>query len=559
MALAREWIRKCRSSHSERCRPIPESGDEEWNPTRLIDVGCPDKGINPRLYHSSESREPLRYLTLSHRWGRQNVVKLTSDNMDRLAHHLPLQELSQTFKDAIKIASQLGYQYIWIDSLCIIQDSAADWEREAVLMAKVYGLSDCTLAALSMRDSRGCFRRRNPLFRRPCRLVKARGMDIYAYGFTISGPPGYGLYEGDDDDRPDFVLDNDALLRRAWVFQERLISHRILYLGASGLYWECCEDKASEFWPDGNRHEIQQEDYRDHHNIPVKIALAKLADSRQWDRQRWTDNPPNIAFSKLWNQMVETYTSARLTYESDRAVALSGVATMLQVRTGMTYLAGLWKEFLPDGLTWRRSRSETLTKDQRRRPTWSWLSVEGAPVSTGGIRAGPNVSNVKVLYTSRAIAVIPNSSSDSEVPLGKLPPGSYIQVDGPMKRMEGPLRAKDPPHELFERARDPERNLDFSYSSDVVLTAEDALYFLLIRSAEYNVSHQPTFPGRPPRETEIEEQGLVLVHDSATGGYIRLGQFANIHQVSWETRGEATGAQGRLFLRTDQETTVNIY
>ena len=555
MALAREWIQKCRSSHSERCKPVHESGDEKWNPTRLVDVGCPEKGRNPRIYHSSESREPLRYLTLSHRWGEQNVVKLTSNNMDRLVHDLPPRKLSETFKDAIKVTGQLRYQYIWIDSLCIIQDSAADWEREAVLMAKLYGRSECTLAALSMRGSQGCFRRRNPLFRRPCRLVKAHGVDVYAYGFTISEPSGFGLYEGDDDDRPDFALDNNALLQRAWVFQERLISHRIIYLGASGLFWECCEDKASEFWPNGNRHEIQQEGYRDHHNIPVKIALAKLADPQHWHMQRWTGDPPNVTFSNLWNEMVYIYTRARLTYESDRIVALSGVATMLQVRTGMTYLAGLWKELLPDGLTWRCSKSETITKAQRRRPTWSWLLLDRTPVSTQGIRAGPNVSNVKVVYTSRAVAFVQTLSTESDVPLGKLPSSSYIQVDGPMKRMEGPLRAKEAPYEFLECVRDPGRKLDFSYSSDVVLTAEDALYFPLIRSTEYKVSHQPTFLGRPTHEREVEEQGLVLVRDSATGGYIRIGQFANIHQVSWE----AGGGQERFFLTTDQESSVQIY
>ena len=49
----------------------------------------------------------------------------------------------------------LGYRYLWIDSLCIVQDDQEDWDREATLMYNVYTNAECNLAAAASRDSSG--------------------------------------------------------------------------------------------------------------------------------------------------------------------------------------------------------------------------------------------------------------------------------------------------------------------------------------------------------------------------------------------------------------------
>jgi hypothetical protein len=70
---------------------------------------------------------------------------------------ISINDLSRTFQDAVRITRELGERYLWIDSLCIIQDDEDDWAREAALMAEVYRNSYCTLTGLSSKDStEGC-------------------------------------------------------------------------------------------------------------------------------------------------------------------------------------------------------------------------------------------------------------------------------------------------------------------------------------------------------------------------------------------------------------------
>lgn len=130
-------------------------------PTRLLSIR-----YNPIRLCSSNTRQERNYAPLIHCWGSKPeiLLKLTEENIDELHQSIPLQRLSRTFKEAIYIALELGLDYIWIDSLCIIQDDAEDWRRESTLMGQVYGNSFINIAASSAIDgSYGCFmQRRGP-------------------------------------------------------------------------------------------------------------------------------------------------------------------------------------------------------------------------------------------------------------------------------------------------------------------------------------------------------------------------------------------------------------
>jgi hypothetical protein len=135
-------------------------------PTRLLDLGLLD-GTNActlRLHTCGPEDTGVAYVALSHCWGTSDVFKLTSQTISELAAGIPLERLPKTFQDAIYICRKLGYRYLWIDSLCIFQDSTDDWLHEAKSMKMVYENCTWSVAALHGKDSdAGCFSRRNPL------------------------------------------------------------------------------------------------------------------------------------------------------------------------------------------------------------------------------------------------------------------------------------------------------------------------------------------------------------------------------------------------------------
>jgi hypothetical protein len=136
---------------------------------------------------------------------------------------IPESALPRTFRDAFMIVRKLGLSYIWIDSLCITQDSVEDWEREALQMANVYGNSSCNITATGRNSHEGCFKLRNPLRFVPCPAYKSNGFHIFAQ-------------KNDSPARRDAPL-----LTRAWVFQEHILAPRNVYFGNSILYWHCRE------------------------------------------------------------------------------------------------------------------------------------------------------------------------------------------------------------------------------------------------------------------------------------------------------------------------------
>lgn len=147
---AKSWLTTCLTTH-EYCNV---DGLNTAVPTRLLSI-FEDP---PRLVSTAELTTRPRYGTLSHCWGNKEFLKLNSQNIDSLARAIPNNMLSKTFKDAIQITRRLGIAYLWIDSLCIIQNDDNDWEHEASLMSSVYGGSTINIAASTAVDgTEGCF------------------------------------------------------------------------------------------------------------------------------------------------------------------------------------------------------------------------------------------------------------------------------------------------------------------------------------------------------------------------------------------------------------------
>ena len=225
------WLDQCNRTHSK-CRPAPQ---QEWRPTRLLDVGTPDR---PCLHLDVKDVNcpafPCPYITLSHCWGKIEIKTLTKDGLASMINGIDVDDLPKTFQDAIVVTRRLDVRFLWIDSLCIIQDSEEDWAKESSLMGNVYQNGVCNIAATAAPNgSAGCFMERDPILAQKCRL---------RINSTFSK---VGLNPGIFDLVPEKLwedgLSNAALNRRAWVVQERILAPRVLHFSMNQLFWECSE------------------------------------------------------------------------------------------------------------------------------------------------------------------------------------------------------------------------------------------------------------------------------------------------------------------------------
>ena len=149
-ALARAWISTCKHHHGK-CSVF--KAPDSSLPARIIEVRPSNESTSIQLKSVSDiiSDGPavaFQYMTLIHRWSRYPQLRFTKRNLYQLQASVDDTILSLTFQHAIAAARKMYYRYIWIDSLCIIQDCEEDWQQESAIMGDIYRGSDCTLGAL---------------------------------------------------------------------------------------------------------------------------------------------------------------------------------------------------------------------------------------------------------------------------------------------------------------------------------------------------------------------------------------------------------------------------
>ncbi|KAK1705813.1 heterokaryon incompatibility protein-domain-containing protein [Colletotrichum lupini] len=356
--LAHSWFQACLQGHDQ-CKRLPTLA-VNWLPTRLVDIGSEGE-TNWRLVITSEDSElkhcqpPPQYMTLSYRWGTEaQKVLLSSHNLELLRHGSLIVQLPQTFQDLVIVAHRLDIRYVWVDCLCIIQDSRSDWEKEALTMRDVYTNASCNIAASASSSPAG------GLFR--SRVAKDIRPGIVMSKLASQEPREFYMFDKGYWDRH---LLQGALHTRGWVFQERFLSPRQVYFTRSQIMWEYLEEHKCEGFPRG---------------VPLhksSKSIRRLLSSRENDNEAKVEGLMTFDALGLWTDIVATYSNCQFSFKEDKLYALGGIAKVFQKVTGDTYLAGLWRSRLLHQLDWYTLMPQPRITSRYRAPSWSWVSVDG--------------------------------------------------------------------------------------------------------------------------------------------------------------------------------------
>ncbi|OHF04101.1 heterokaryon incompatibility protein [Colletotrichum orchidophilum] len=311
--------------------------------------------------------------------------------------HIDFYRLPKTFQDAITVTRGLGVDYIWIDTLCIIQNDMDDWENESTKMEEVFSAAYCTISAASAKSSLDGFLSDRPP--RPSVHLRFNGSpDLYVCRYI-------------DDFHQDVEL--AEINRRGWVLQERALSRRSIYFTPKQVYWECghgirCEtlsllyNSKAAFLGDAN--------------FP-KSALDYYKDGRQL----------------LIQDLYERYSALEFTVASDRAVAILGLQTRLARALKTKAAHGSFEKYFARNILWKRAQTADMTAIAQSTwlvPTWSWFSKSG-----------------KIQYMQLAFDKIDWANGDFESPFSRHPDmlsgGSYFGRDKKHTILRGVARRMD--------------------------------------------------------------------------------------------------------------------
>jgi Heterokaryon incompatibility protein (HET) len=365
-----DWFSDCLTHHN--CQRDREVG---FLPLRLLKYSDGSvRLIESRTLDEADAQN-IRYVALSYCWGpTPKHLRLTTSNIASLSEGLPLTSLSATFVEAFQAAKRLGIEYLWIDSLCIIQegDARQDWLKQVHEMHKVYANCVLNIAAAHSSDAYGgCFSERL----HPTKYLQQP--QRYLPQIEGNSPSGLAIEQErsffDFPEETPKPLHEFKLNSRGWVYQERLMSPRTVHYDSQDVYWECYEKVASGY-------------------LPMSLSLDESpSDLRPPFDWRLSSEPrdkfyPSGQHMEHWAALVQSYSKRQLTRDSDRLIAFSSISRSLCEQWKDEYIAGYCKALLPQSLLWKQA-SKTFNPDfsppfkerpvrpSSGIPTWSWASL----------------------------------------------------------------------------------------------------------------------------------------------------------------------------------------
>ncbi|KAH7076693.1 heterokaryon incompatibility protein-domain-containing protein [Paraphoma chrysanthemicola] len=397
-------FKECREHHVQCRRASP---DQHFVPKRVIDVSQSQHDW-VRVCEREDIQGDLSYATLSHCWGSVQPLKLTTETVRQFQQGISIKQLSRTFQHAIEVTRSLSLRFLWIDSLCIVQDNISDWAAEARCMRQIYGNAACGIAATAAVDgTAGLFFDRDPVTFMPLAvdITSSHHADPMCPEFFSVGSYYFSTTRGTVQ-----TISLAPLNQRTWVAQERYLSPRIAHFTAETLYWECHETFSNELYPAAlPPWVVRMETMRDLRPFKQVIHIHSPVVGPEESGVTETESPTVTAGVNqlLWKREVYAawctfrrfYTGCKLTKEEDKLIALSGIAEAVApamfsaaphaaqdpaLSLNDQLVFGLWTSHLLQELCWGTYIGTEAQLESRprswRAPTWSWASTNQAVV-----------------------------------------------------------------------------------------------------------------------------------------------------------------------------------
>ena len=496
--LAKIWIDSY--VHGHECG---RNAPAQYVPSRLIHVGnCESPCI--RLCERSDTFIEARYTSLSYCWGKTSNFTLKAANLQDMKTSIPYEALPKTIQHAITITRDLDVSYLWVDSLCIVQDSTEDWERECAAMGNTYSGSYCNIATTGAQDKEeGCIFQRNPaailslgIELNPPVQLNSNGDPIQSR-YLANMPPGrYSIMYDEDVWAQDII--NSPLLQRAWVVQERLMAPRNLHFGKRQLAFECGDWIACETFPVGypGKYVVSTRYWKELCSLRAAFPKGRL--------EPYTVDTMRCA----WTLLLDVFTKGQLSKPENKLAAIFGIAADIGKYVGSPYVAGLWTDLLPEQLLWLVEASAKELKARTliyQAPTWSWAAVNN-PVK-GFFALGTRKPIFCFLISRVAVEA---ETYDMVINQGQ----PRLRLQG--KILEALLMNKDPPHhsngDLFNLKIPEFAEATIVVSPDHQVSAGRFISLPILAS-----SYGPNYA--------IDIEGLLLERNHGKGTLSRIGYF----------------------------------
>lgn len=348
--------------HSCKCLP-GERENASSLPTRLVDLTgpIPRLAYGGRIITEAErnGREIPRYAALSYCWGLEShardQLKTTTASEERMRLGIPMESLTRTIRDAVQVARAFKIPFLWVDSLCIIQDDIADWEREASRMGIVYSNAFVTFCSLGSSCHTSFLQPPSPTILIPFQSSlndKAKGAYVLRYSTCAIGKVNANHILTD--------VSSSRWLQRGWAHQEYVMSARLVIFGPHFVHFLCPSITAAE------------------NEKPVSVQWQFLL--------RGVATDPEELYNEWGKSIAPIYSDRQFTKPEDALPAISGLARYFSTVLADEYIAGLWKRDMLRGLIWSYCTypgtsfphiNDLLKRLSQRNPyiapSWSWI------------------------------------------------------------------------------------------------------------------------------------------------------------------------------------------
>ncbi|KAF2164918.1 hypothetical protein M409DRAFT_56272 [Zasmidium cellare ATCC 36951] len=482
-----KWLEDCRARHRNNCRSLLDSSQPR--PWRLIDLGTADGNV--RICDASnQDPQDLRYVFLSFQYGNASgFVRLLQSNKDELYQGIRTTDLPRLWQDAITMCRAAGYRYLFIDALCIIQDSRRDISFHATELGRYVMFADTVfVATMALSDHLW-----------PTNVNEQN--DICSFDTCIEDrhEAPFKVHVRKPLSTADAVM-RDKVLSRAWRLQEVLLHRRVVLFGEDQIYWYCSNGLTSQ-----SDAQFTTAPWTTVGDIMRRQILLRPVLPSDLMEQRML---------RYWYYLIETSTAGELTFAVDRLPVIAAVVDFLQKTGDLTVMdirSGIGSDDVFTGLLWIRkpivSTRQPPVDIPPTGPTWSWTSITGA-VSYGlapGLQAcrTPSKYLEEMLQVEEMHVVTADDAGAMNAIAKRAGPGTFLRVSCLALRAE---------HESENDWGDFPCFLDCSAKDE-----EEEVWFVLVAPWVYNP------------QGDARWAGLVLVREDVTEGvgarFVRRGVF----------------------------------